>query len=106
MSPNDLSLPALGRDLRLPFGIALAAAACLAPLFLGNYALHAIIIALIFLLPAHGLNLLSITCGGLFDSAPPGAEPKRSRVKRDKHRVLNSRVSQQTTGRLAEKRGR
>ena len=36
----------------------LAVAACLAPLFLGNYALHAIIIALIFLLPAHGLNLL------------------------------------------------
>jgi branched-chain amino acid transport system permease protein len=58
MSPNDLSLPAPGRDLRLPFGVVLAAAACLAPLFLGNYALHAIIIALIFLLPAHGLNLL------------------------------------------------
>src|SRR2546430_15049618 len=58
MSPNDLSLSALRRDLRLPFGVALAAAACLAPLFLGNYALHAIIIALIFLLPAHGLNLL------------------------------------------------
>ena len=56
MSPNDLSLSALRRDLRLPFGVALAA--CLAPLFLGNYALHAIIIALIFLLPAHGLNLL------------------------------------------------
>src|SRR5204862_269296 len=58
MSPNDLSLSAPRRDLRLPFGAALAAAACLAPLFLGNYALHAIIIALIFLLPAHGLNLL------------------------------------------------
>ena len=58
MSPNDLSLPAPGRDLRLPFGVAFAAVACLAPLFLGNYALHAIIIALIFLLPAHGLNLL------------------------------------------------
>ena len=58
MSPNDLSLPAPRRDLRLPFGVALAAAACLAPLFLGTYALHAIIIALIFLLPAHGLNLL------------------------------------------------
>src|SRR5207247_3638271 len=58
MSPNDLSLSALRRDLRLPFGVVLAVAACLAPLFLGNYALHAIIIALIFLLPAHGLNLL------------------------------------------------
>jgi branched-chain amino acid transport system permease protein len=58
MSPNDLSLPAPRRDLRLPFGVVLAVAACSAPLFLGNYALHAIIIALIFLLPAHGLNLL------------------------------------------------
>src|SRR5260370_15814841 len=58
MSYNDLSLPAPGRDLRLLFAIALAAAACLAPFFLGNYALHALIIALIFLLPAHGLNLL------------------------------------------------
>jgi branched-chain amino acid transport system permease protein len=58
MSQNDLSSPAPGRDLRIPFGIVLAAAACLAPLFLGNYALHAVIIALIFLLPAHGLNLL------------------------------------------------
>jgi branched-chain amino acid transport system permease protein len=58
MSPNDLTLPAPGRNLRLLFGIAMAAAACLAPLFLGNYGLHALIIALIFLLPAHGLNLL------------------------------------------------
>ena len=58
MSSNDLSSPAPGRDLRVLFGVALAAAACLAPLFLGNYGLHALIIALIFLLPAHGLNLL------------------------------------------------
>ena len=50
--------PAMRKDLRLPFGLALAALACAAPLFLGNYPLHAIIIALIFLLPAHGLNLL------------------------------------------------
>ena len=28
MSPNDLSLSALRRDLRLPFGVALAVAAC------------------------------------------------------------------------------
>ena len=58
MSPNELSLPAPGRDLRLPFGMVVVVAACLAPLFLGNYALHALIVALIFLLPAHGLNLL------------------------------------------------
>ncbi|MCA0244108.1 MAG: branched-chain amino acid ABC transporter permease [Proteobacteria bacterium] len=37
--------------------LALAALA-LAPLFLGNYYLHALIIAMIFLLPAHGLNLI------------------------------------------------
>src|SRR5229473_1358220 len=43
MSPNELTLPAPGRNLRLLFG---------------NYGLHALIIALIFLLPAHGLNLL------------------------------------------------
>jgi branched-chain amino acid transport system permease protein len=58
MTPAELSLPTTRRDLRLPFGLALAALACIAPLFLGNYPLHAIIIALIFLLPAHGLNLL------------------------------------------------
>jgi branched-chain amino acid transport system permease protein len=57
MRASKLSL-ALSRDLRLPFGVAAAAIALLAPLFLGNYALHAVIIALIFLLPAHGLNLL------------------------------------------------
>ncbi|MFT3821669.1 MAG: branched-chain amino acid ABC transporter permease [Rubrivivax sp.] len=38
-------------------GLALAALA-LAPLFLGSYYLHALIIAMIFLLPAHGLNLI------------------------------------------------
>ena len=58
MTPAELSASPKGRDLRLPSGVALIALACLAPLFLGNYPLHAIIIALIFLLPAHGLNLL------------------------------------------------
>jgi branched-chain amino acid transport system permease protein len=57
MRASKFSL-AVSRDLRLPFGAAVAAVALLAPLFLGNYALHAVIIALIFLLPAHGLNLL------------------------------------------------
>ena len=58
MTPAELPLPTAARDLRLPFGVALIALACMAPLFLGNYPLHALIIALIFLLPAHGLNLL------------------------------------------------
>ena len=58
MTPAEFSLSMTGRDLRRPFGVAVAALACVAPLFLGNYPLHAIIIALIFLLPAHGLNLL------------------------------------------------
>src|SRR5262245_29886021 len=58
MTPAEFSLSMTGRDLRLPFGVAIAALACVAPLFLGNYPLHAVIIALIFLLPAHGLNLL------------------------------------------------
>jgi branched-chain amino acid transport system permease protein len=38
-------------------GLALAALAA-APLFLDSYYLHALIIAMIFLLPAHGLNLI------------------------------------------------
>ena len=58
MTPAELPLPTVARDLRLPFGVALVALAGIAPLFLGNYPLHALIIALIFLLPAHGLNLL------------------------------------------------
>lgn len=58
MSQNNLTLPAPGPDLRWPFAALVVLAACLAPLFLGNYALHALIISLTFLLPAHGLNLL------------------------------------------------
>lgn len=58
MSLQDTSLPAPSRDLRLPVALALAALAASAPLLLGSYALHAVIISLIFLLPAHGLNLL------------------------------------------------
>lgn len=45
-------------DVRLAAGLALAAALALAPMYLSTYALHAVIVALIFLLPAHGLNLL------------------------------------------------
>jgi branched-chain amino acid transport system permease protein len=48
---------------RLPavrWGLALAALAALlaAPLVLDNYYLHALVLAMIFLLPAHGLNLI------------------------------------------------
>lgn len=39
-------------------GSAVLVALALAPLFLDNYSLHALILAMIFLLPAHGLNLI------------------------------------------------
>lgn len=45
-------------DLRWPLGLALLAVACAIPFFVGNYVLHAFVIAFIFLLPAQGLNLL------------------------------------------------
>lgn len=44
--------------MRLPLAAALVIAALGAPLLLSTYGLHALIIAMIFLLPAHGLNLL------------------------------------------------
>ncbi|WP_417208563.1 branched-chain amino acid ABC transporter permease [Antarctobacter sp.] len=46
------------RDLRWPVSAALVGLALSAPLFLGTYAVHALVVAMIFLLPAHGLNLL------------------------------------------------
>lgn len=46
------------RNLRLPILVALAVVALGAPMVLGTYTIHAMVIALIFLLPAHGLNLL------------------------------------------------
>ncbi|WP_226627875.1 branched-chain amino acid ABC transporter permease [Alloyangia pacifica] len=46
------------RDLRTPVSILLFLLALCSPLFLGTYAVHALVIAMIFLLPAHGLNLL------------------------------------------------
>jgi branched-chain amino acid transport system permease protein len=58
MSLTELSPATFWRDLRWPLGLALLVAVCLAPLIADNYVLHAVIIALIFLLPAHGLNLL------------------------------------------------
>lgn len=41
-----------------PTALAVLALFLLAPLVLGEYALHAVIISMIFLLPAHGLNLI------------------------------------------------
>lgn len=41
-----------------PTSLVVLALFCAAPLVLGNYALHAVIISMIFLLPAHGLNLI------------------------------------------------
>jgi branched-chain amino acid transport system permease protein len=55
---TDTVLARSGPDLRLPLAVAAGAAVLLAPLFVGNYVLHAVIVALIFLLPAQGLNLL------------------------------------------------
>lgn len=52
--PQGRHLPALRRS-----GLVLILAALvMAPLYLQNYYLHALIIAMIFLLPAHGLNLI------------------------------------------------
>src|ERR1051325_1176718 len=52
-------------------GLALLAALLVAPQVLGNYYLHAIIVSMIFLLPAHGLNLIVGYTGML--SPAPGA---------------------------------
>jgi branched-chain amino acid transport system permease protein len=58
MTFTEASPPAQRSAMQVGLAVALVALACSAPLFLGSYALHAVIIALIFLLPAHGLNLL------------------------------------------------
>ena len=62
MSPNDLSLPALPATRHLRSARSAShwrRPRCSAPRsLLDNYCLHAIIIAMIFLLPAHGLNLI------------------------------------------------
>ncbi len=46
------------RDLRIPLAIILLVVAVAVPMFAGRYVVHSLIIALIFMLPAHGLNLL------------------------------------------------
>uniref|UniRef100_A0A7C1SYK2 Branched-chain amino acid ABC transporter permease n=1 Tax=Agrobacterium albertimagni TaxID=147266 RepID=A0A7C1SYK2_9HYPH len=58
MSLTEVSQTQQSRDLRLPFGLVLLALALCAPLLASTYVVHALIIALIFMLPAHGLNLL------------------------------------------------
>lgn len=54
LAPVPRHLPAL----RWTGAVAVVAALGAAPLVLGGYYLHALIIAMIFLLPAHGLNLI------------------------------------------------
>jgi branched-chain amino acid transport system permease protein len=58
MSAGEISVTQSRPDLRWPAAVVLLVAAASAPLFLGNYTLHSIIVAMIFLLPAQGLNLL------------------------------------------------
>ena len=58
MSTSEVLVTRSRPDLRWVAGALFVAAVVSAPLFLGNYALHSIIVALIFLLPAQGLNLL------------------------------------------------
>jgi branched-chain amino acid transport system permease protein len=58
MSVIDTLERARRPDFRWAAGLVFAAALLLAPFYLGPYAVHAVIVALIFLLPAHGLNLL------------------------------------------------
>ena len=58
MSVSETVEKANRPDLRLPAALAGGLLLLLAPMLLGTYSLHAVIVALIFLLPAHGLNLL------------------------------------------------
>ncbi|MCQ1856023.1 branched-chain amino acid ABC transporter permease, partial [Neorhizobium galegae] len=46
------------RDLRIPLAVVLIVVALAAPYIGSRYVTHSLIIALIFMLPAHGLNLL------------------------------------------------
>lgn len=58
MSLTETTAQARRRDLRIPLAIILLAIALAAPFIGTRYVTHALIIALIFMLPAHGLNLL------------------------------------------------
>lgn len=58
MSVSEVLVARSGPDLRWAVGGLMVVAMVSAPVFLGNYALHSIIVAMIFLLPSQGLNLL------------------------------------------------
>jgi branched-chain amino acid transport system permease protein len=58
MSLVDTTQQARRRDFRVPLAVALIVLAIAAPYIGSRYITHALIIALIFMLPAHGLNLL------------------------------------------------
>ncbi len=58
MSLTETTTQAKRRDLRIPLAVLLIIVAVAAPFIGSRYVTHALIIALIFMLPAHGLNLL------------------------------------------------
>lgn len=58
MSLTETSTQVRRRDLRIPLAAVLVVVALAAPYIGSRYMIHALIIALIFMLPAHGLNLL------------------------------------------------
>ncbi|KPF41440.1 branched-chain amino acid ABC transporter permease [Rhizobium sp. AAP43] len=58
MSLTDTVQPTRRRDLRLPLAVILVVLALAFPFIGTRYVTHSLIIALIFMLPAHGLNLL------------------------------------------------
>ncbi|ANK85621.1 MULTISPECIES: branched-chain amino acid ABC transporter permease [unclassified Rhizobium] len=58
MSLTETTSQARRRDLRIPLAALLIVLAVAAPFIGSRYVTHALIIALIFMLPAHGLNLL------------------------------------------------
>lgn len=58
MSLTETAQQIRRRDLRIPLGAVLLVIALTAPFIGSRYVTHSLIIALIFMLPAHGLNLL------------------------------------------------
>ena len=58
MSLTETTTQPKRRDLRIPLAVLLIIVAVAAPFIGSRYVTHALIIALIFMLPAHGLNLL------------------------------------------------
>ncbi|WP_320199545.1 branched-chain amino acid ABC transporter permease [Agrobacterium sp. rho-13.3] len=58
MAITETTQPIRRRDLRIPLAVILIVVALAAPFLGSRYVTHSLIIALIFMLPAHGLNLL------------------------------------------------